>query len=97
MCKELKIPAVVQHKKYSKDWTTTGRIKVKMLNEDGTPVNPEVVTRKDFLRYCGTNIPKLTNRDVLLRNYTAVFVPKIVKRPQMRNPPKQRKQIIRRR
>jgi len=36
----------VQNKHYPRDWMIPGRLRVKLLNEDGTPANPDVPTRE---------------------------------------------------
>eukprot|EP01017_Pseudomicrothorax_dubius_P018389 TRINITY_DN2035_c0_g1_i9.p1 TRINITY_DN2035_c0_g1~~TRINITY_DN2035_c0_g1_i9.p1 ORF type:complete len:133 (-),score=46.39 TRINITY_DN2035_c0_g1_i9:1224-1622(-) len=58
-----KIPHVIEmDKAYSRDWLTKGRIKVQILQENGTPTNPEVKNKKLLLSKLGELIPRLKSR-----------------------------------
>lgn len=35
-----------QMKSYSRDWMVPGRVRVKLRNDDGSPVNPEIPSRE---------------------------------------------------
>ena len=57
-----KLPTVLEPKAYSRNCFERGRIRVKMVDEKGQPLNPECKTRTELLRACGTKIPSLPTR-----------------------------------
>jgi len=49
-------------KDMNRDMNQQGRVRVQLLNEDGTPRNAEVATRDAVMLYVATLIPKLKSR-----------------------------------
>lgn len=56
----------IENKLYSREMSKEllyrGRIRVQLKNDDGTPFNPDFVTRDSILLYLGTKIPQLKSR-----------------------------------
>ncbi|PAN05666.1 hypothetical protein PAHAL_1G148700 [Panicum hallii] len=48
-CSHLKIPCRIESdKSYPRDFLQVGRVRVQLKRDDGFPVNPEIVTRKNL-------------------------------------------------
>lgn len=61
--KYLKLPADIEDKQYPRDWwMSRGRLRVQLFQEDGTPTNPEVPTRRDMLLKVAELVPKHPGR-----------------------------------
>eukprot|EP00456_Euglypha_rotunda_P063310 TRINITY_DN5354_c0_g1_i1.p1 TRINITY_DN5354_c0_g1~~TRINITY_DN5354_c0_g1_i1.p1 ORF type:complete len:163 (+),score=21.99 TRINITY_DN5354_c0_g1_i1:104-592(+) len=65
ICKYLKLPFVIEpYKCYPKDALNQhGRIRVKIKNSEGKPINSEIPTKNALLKYCGTKISGQTVRN----------------------------------
>lgn len=62
-CKYLKLPAEIEDKQYPRDWwLSRGRLRVQLFNEGGTPINPEIPTRREMLLRIAELVPKHPNR-----------------------------------
>lgn len=46
----------------SKELINRGRIRLQIKNEDGTPINPDLATRMQVLKYVASTIPQLKAR-----------------------------------
>lgn len=57
---------VVENKIYprerSKEILHRGRVRVQLKHDDGTPINPDLASRKQVLKYVGQMIPQLKSR-----------------------------------
>ncbi|CRL06795.1 CLUMA_CG019427, isoform A [Clunio marinus] len=57
---------VIENKIYpkerSKEILHRGRVRVQIKHEDGTPINPDLATRREILKYIGGMIPQLKSR-----------------------------------
>ena len=63
VCRYLGFNHAIEHyKRYPRDWSTGGRVRVQIKNEDGTPVKEEYATRKSIMIKCGELIPQLASR-----------------------------------
>lgn len=61
--KYLKLPADIEDKQYPRDWwLSRGRLRVRLFNDDGTPTNPEVPTRREMLLRVAELVPKHPGR-----------------------------------
>lgn len=60
--KYFKLPVEIENKAYSRDWMIRGRLRVELFKEDGTPVNPEVPTRRELLLRIAELVPRHPNR-----------------------------------
>ncbi|EEB17072.1 Signal recognition particle 19 kDa protein, putative [Pediculus humanus corporis] len=60
------IKCELEYKKYSRERSNepfhTGRVRVHLKNDDGTPVNPNYPTRKSIMYLLADLIPKLKTR-----------------------------------
>ncbi|XP_067645102.1 signal recognition particle 19 kDa protein [Eurosta solidaginis] len=56
----------VENKQYSRErsreFHVSGRVRVQMRNDDGTPCNPELGCREDIMRFVSIRIPQLKSR-----------------------------------
>ncbi|KAE9337640.1 hypothetical protein PF008_g12426 [Phytophthora fragariae] len=67
VCTYLKLPHVLEPaKKYPRDWLVSGRVRVRLVRDDGSPENPEVPTRKALMVKMAELIPKLQSRKLRL-------------------------------
>ncbi|RLN26487.1 hypothetical protein BBJ28_00010415 [Nothophytophthora sp. Chile5] len=67
VCTFFKLPHVLEPgKKYPRDWMVSGRVRVRLLREDGSPENPEFPTRKQLMVKMAELIPKLQSRKLRL-------------------------------
>lgn len=63
VCRQYRLPhAFEPMKKYPRDWMVSGRIRVRLIKEDGTYENPEFKTRKDLMLKMAELIPNLQSR-----------------------------------
>jgi signal recognition particle subunit SRP19 len=62
ICKFLGFSYKLEMKAYPRDFRQQGRLRVLMVKEDGSPINPEIKKRIDFYRFCGEKIPLLKSR-----------------------------------
>lgn len=57
---------IIENKIYprerSKELIHRGRIRLQIKHEDGTPINPDLATRRQVLKYVATTIPQLKTR-----------------------------------
>jgi signal recognition particle subunit SRP19 len=58
----LKLHHVIENKAYSRDILVRGRIRVRLRDDAGNPVNPEISTRKGLLNKLCQYIPRLKSR-----------------------------------
>ncbi|ETK70969.1 hypothetical protein F442_22186, partial [Phytophthora nicotianae P10297] len=67
VCTYFKLPHVLEPaKKYPRDWLVSGRIRVRLVRDDGTPENPDIPNRKTLMIKMAELIPKLQSRKVRL-------------------------------
>ncbi|TDH68199.1 hypothetical protein CCR75_003236 [Bremia lactucae] len=67
VCTYFKLPHVLEpHKKYPRDWLRSGRIRVRILRNDGTPEISEIPTRKALMIKMADLIPNLQSRKLRL-------------------------------
>ncbi|CAM0946271.1 unnamed protein product [Alopecurus aequalis] len=58
-CGYLKIPRAIElDKAYPRDFFQVGRVRVQLTNDDGTPVNPEIRTKKQLMIQIAELVPK---------------------------------------
>ncbi|CAH0476805.1 unnamed protein product [Peronospora belbahrii] len=61
------LPHVLESsKKYPRDWLVSGRIRVRLVRDDGSLENPEIPNRKTLMLKMAELIPKLQSRRVRL-------------------------------
>ncbi|KAL4441202.1 hypothetical protein ABPG77_011439 [Micractinium sp. CCAP 211/92] len=60
--KGLKLEGEAEMKSYSRDWMVPGRVRVKLRNDDGSPVNPEIPSRRDLLIKVAELVPRHPGR-----------------------------------
>ncbi|KAK2725249.1 signal recognition particle 19 kDa protein-like [Artemia franciscana] len=64
--KATKFPVYCERKRYpretSREQEHLGRIRFQLKNDDGTPLNPQFITRDSILLYLGGKIPQLKSR-----------------------------------
>ncbi|CEG48428.1 signal recognition particle 19 kda family protein [Plasmopara halstedii] len=69
ICTFLRLPHVLEPaKKYPRDWMVVGRIRVRLVRDDGTLENPEIPNRKSLMIKMAELIPQLQSRKVRLEN-----------------------------
>ncbi|KQJ83189.1 signal recognition particle 19 kDa protein isoform X2 [Brachypodium distachyon] len=62
-CTYLKIPCKIeQDKAYPRDFFQRGRVRVQLQNEDGSPVNPAIRTKKQLMIQIAELVPKHQGR-----------------------------------
>lgn len=66
VCRACKIPYVYEDKAYSRDFLQRGRVRVMLQFDDKRYVHSTIRTRKDFMKYCAIEIPKLKSRQTRL-------------------------------
>eukprot|EP00958_Prasinococcus_capsulatus_P024324 scaffold3772_cov390-Prasinococcus_capsulatus_cf.AAC.2 len=66
-----------QDKSYSRNFLLRGRLRVKLRNEDGTPVNPEIATRRSLMYEIAKLVPKHQGRKNGKPTQEQIVVPKI--------------------
>ncbi|KAG6949831.1 hypothetical protein JG687_00014592 [Phytophthora cactorum] len=67
VCTYFKLPHVLEPaKKYPRDWLVSGRIRVRLVRDDGSPENPDIPNRKTLMIKMAELIPKLQSRKVRL-------------------------------
>ncbi|GMF50857.1 unnamed protein product [Phytophthora fragariaefolia] len=67
VCTYLKLPHVLEpSKKYPRDWLVSGRVRVRLVRDDGTPENADVPTRKALMLKMAELVPKLQSRKLRL-------------------------------
>ncbi|KAL8429708.1 hypothetical protein Efla_001143 [Eimeria flavescens] len=66
ICEHFSVPAHIEiTKRYPRDWLlSAGRLRVKLLKEDGAPYSAEVPTKKKLMQQMCLLIPKLKTRSV---------------------------------
>ncbi|KAK1616072.1 hypothetical protein QYE76_021589 [Lolium multiflorum] len=58
-CAYLKIPCAIElDKAYPRDFFQVGRVRVQLANDDGTPVNPAIKTKKQLMIQIAELVPK---------------------------------------
>uniref|UniRef100_A0ACD6AHR9 Uncharacterized protein n=1 Tax=Avena sativa TaxID=4498 RepID=A0ACD6AHR9_AVESA len=58
-CGYLKIPRVIElDKAYPRDFFQVGRVRVQLTNDDGSPVNPAIRTKKQLMIQIAELVPK---------------------------------------
>ncbi|XP_047073866.1 signal recognition particle 19 kDa protein-like [Lolium rigidum] len=58
-CAFLKIPRAIElDKAYPRDFFQVGRVRVQLTNEDGSPVNPAIRTKKQLMIQIAELVPK---------------------------------------
>eukprot|EP00937_MAST-01D_sp_MAST-1D-sp2_P005269 g5269.t1 len=65
VCQHFKLDCCIEaYKMYPRDWIQypPGRVRVRLLKDDGTPSNPDMTNKKALLIACGELIPKLASR-----------------------------------
>lgn len=60
--KGLKLEAEAEMKSYSRDWMVPGRVRVKLRNDDGSPVNPDIPSRRALLVKVAELVPRHPGR-----------------------------------
>ncbi|GLD96423.1 hypothetical protein PINS_up005106 [Pythium insidiosum] len=72
VCVYLNLPHVLElGKKYARDWMVPGRIRVRLLKDDGSFENPEIQNRKQLMLKMAELIPKLQSRKTRLEKAAA--------------------------
>ncbi|GMF16826.1 unnamed protein product [Phytophthora lilii] len=67
VCTFLQLPHVLEPaKKYPRDWLVAGRVRVRLVRDDGSPENAEVPTRKALMLKMAELVPKLQSRKLRL-------------------------------
>ncbi|CAH0520303.1 unnamed protein product [Peronospora belbahrii] len=67
VCTYFKLPHVLESsKKYPRDWLVSGRIRVRLVRDDGSLENPEIPNRKTLMLKMAELIPKLQSRRMRL-------------------------------
>merc|ERR1712087_792296 len=56
-CKQLKFVCVIEDKRHPGDFFRRGRVRVWFRNEDGTPKNPDITTRKKLIAEVAKLVP----------------------------------------
>jgi signal recognition particle subunit SRP19 len=60
------LPTLIENKIYprerSKELLNRGRIRMQIKHDDGTPINPDLASRRQVLKYVGQMIPQLKSR-----------------------------------
>ena len=62
VCKFLELDYVVEPKRHPADFFSTGRVRVRLFNDDKTPANPDVPSKRALLLKLGELIPSLKSR-----------------------------------
>lgn len=63
VCKFLKLDCILEvHKRHPADFFNTGRIRVKLFDENKAPCNAEIKNKKQLLEKIGELIPNLKTR-----------------------------------
>ncbi|XP_037459366.1 signal recognition particle 19 kDa protein-like [Triticum dicoccoides] len=58
-CAYLKIPRAIElDKAYPRDFFQVGRVRVQLTNDDGSPVNPAITTKKQLMIQIAELVPK---------------------------------------
>ncbi|PRW57351.1 signal recognition particle 19 kDa -like [Chlorella sorokiniana] len=58
----LKLEAEAEMKCYPRDWMVPGRVRVKLRNDDGSPVNPDIPSRRALLIKVAELVPRHPGR-----------------------------------
>lgn len=68
VCQYFKLWHIIEpYRMYPRDWSCTGRIRVRLKEDDGSPCNDKVPNKKELLLQASALIPKLASREKRLK------------------------------